>query len=311
MTQPTYFNAKYSLNLFGLSENFDFLKKLFDKKKLPKVLMFSGPKGNGKSTLINHLMFLIFDHKNYNEKIYELNPDSVFLNQFINNFFSNIISISGHAFKNVKIEDIRNLKAKIFQSSISDKPRFIIFDDVELLNNNSLNALLKIIEEPSKNNYFILINNKSKPLIETIKSRCLEIKIILNEMQRLNIINFLIKKFDIDILIDPKSSNLTPGNFIKFNYIFKENQISPNEDFLKNLAILLNLYKKDKDKMFIDIILFLTDNYFNNLKEKKSFKTIKIIEYRKFVLKNINNFLIYNLNQNTLLNNISNKINVK
>ena len=31
-----------------------------------------------------------------------------------------------------------------------------------------LNALLKIIEEPSKNNYFILINNKSKPLIETL-----------------------------------------------------------------------------------------------------------------------------------------------
>ena len=35
-----------------------------------------------------------------------------------------------------------------------NKPRFIIFDDVELFNNNSLNALLKIIEEPSKNNFF-------------------------------------------------------------------------------------------------------------------------------------------------------------
>ena len=37
---------------------------------------------------------------------------------------------------------------------------------------------LKIIEEPNKNNYFILINNKSKNLIDTIKSRCIEIKII-------------------------------------------------------------------------------------------------------------------------------------
>ena len=36
--------------------------------------------------------------------------------------------------------------------------------------------LFKIIEEPTKNNYFILINNKSKPFSNN-KSRCLEIKI--------------------------------------------------------------------------------------------------------------------------------------
>ena len=48
---------------------------------------------------------------------------------------------------------------------------------------------LKIIEEPTKNNYFIFINNKTKPILETIKSRSLELKIILNkiiiEQQRL------------------------------------------------------------------------------------------------------------------------------
>ena len=39
-------------------------------------------------------------------------------------------------------------------------------DDVEVFNNNSLNALLKLIEEPNKNNYFLLINNETQPLIE-------------------------------------------------------------------------------------------------------------------------------------------------
>ena len=94
-------------------------------------------------------------------------------------------------FRNIKIEDIRNLKSIIYKTTISNKPRFIILDDVELFNINSLNALLKIIEEPTKNNFFILINNKSKPLIETIKSRCIDVKIILNEKQRINIINLL------------------------------------------------------------------------------------------------------------------------
>ena len=308
MTFPIYFNSKNSLNLFGLFKNFDFLKNLYIKDKLPKVLMLSGKKGSGKSTLVNHLMYYIFDKENYNFQSNVLISNTKFYNQFKDNIYTNIIYLSGADFKNVKIEDIRNLKIKIFQTTISNKPRFVILDDVELFNNNSLNALLKIIEEPTKNNYFILINNKSKPLIETIKSRCLDIKIILNESKRINIIESLIKKFQINLSLDPELSLLSPGHFIKFNYIFDENKISLDEDFIKNLSVLLNLYKKNKEVIFIDMILFLTNSYFNKLKNENSFKNEKIIEYKFFVFKNINKFFRYNLNQNALLNTISNKI---
>ena len=308
MTFPIYFNSKNSLNLFGLFENFNFLKNLYIKDKLPKVLMLSGKKGSGKSTLVNHLMYYIFDKENYNFQSNVLISNSKFYNQFKDNIYTNIIYLSGADFKNVKIEDIRNLKIKIFQTTISNKPRFVILDDVELFNNNSLNALLKIIEEPTKNNYFILINNKSKPLIETIKSRCLDIKIILNESRRINIIESLIKKFQINLSLDPELSLLSPGHFIKFNYIFYENKISLDEDFIKNLGVLLNLYKKNKEVIFIDMILFLTNSYFNKLKNENSFKNEKIIEYKFFVFENINKFFRYNLNQNALLNTISNKI---
>ena len=190
-----------------------------------------------------------------------------------------------------------------------NKPRFIIFDDVELFNNNSLNALLKIIEEPSKNNFFLLINNKSKPLLETIKSRCLDIKIILKEQSRLDIIEALVKKFSIISVLNPKTSKLTPGQYIKFNYIYEDKKISLEDDFLKNLGTLLNLYKKDKDITFIDMIFFLTDNYFNMLRLENSVPNVKIIEYKSFVFENINKFFLYNLNQNALLNSINNKIN--
>ena len=308
MTFPEYFNSKSTLKLFGLIENFDFLKNLYITDKLPKVLMLSGKKGSGKSTLVNHLMYYIFDKDNYNLESNEFNSNSKFYNQFKNNIYTNIIYLSGGDFKNVKIEDIRNLKKKIFQTTISDKPRFIIFDDVELFNNNSLNALLKIIEEPTKNNYFVLINNKSKPIIETIKSRCLDVKIILNESKRINIIESLIKKFQINLSLDPKLSLLSPGHFIKFNYFFDENEISLDEDFINNLGIFLNLYKTKKEVIFIDMILFLTDSYFNKLKNENLFKNDKIIEYKSFVFENINKFFQYNLNQNALLNTISNKI---
>jgi DNA polymerase III subunit delta' len=309
MILPIYFNPKKSHQLYGLSENFNFLKELFIKKKIPKVLMLSGKKGLGKFTLINHLMHFIFENKNYDEKSYLLNLNSVFHIQLSNNTFTNIIYLSGADYQNSKIENIRDLKKKIFQTSISDKPRFIIFDDVELFNNNSLNALLKLLEEPTKNNFFFLINNNSKPLLETVKSRCLDIKVILNEKKKINVIESLLKRHNINPILDPKTSQLTPGNFIKFNYIFDEYKISPNGDFLKNLEILLNLFKKDRDIMFIDMVSFLTDNYFNTLNSKNLFTNEKIIEYKTFVYENINKYFIYNLNQNALLNNIDNKIN--
>ena len=154
MNYPIYFDSKNSNNLFGLNKNFKFLSNLYLEKNLPKVLMFTGNKGVGKATLVNHFLHSIFDERNYNKNNLTFQQNTIFGSQLRNNFFQNIIYINGADFKSVKIEDIRNLKKKILQSTISSKERFIIFDDIELFNHNSLNALLKIIEEPSEKNYF-------------------------------------------------------------------------------------------------------------------------------------------------------------
>jgi len=308
MNFPIYFDSKSSLSLFGLQEHFKFISKLYLNQNLPKVLMFSGEKGSGKATLVNHFLYSVFDIKNYNSDKFILSEKSIFQNQFHNNIFSNIIYISGADFKTIKIEDIRNLKIKILQSTISNKDRFIIFDDIELFNNNSLNALLKILEEPSKKNYFCLINNKSKTLLKTIKSRALEIKIILNQSQRLDIINKLVDSFKLELILDPKSTQLSPGNFVKFNYICKECDINPLDNFVENLSLLLNLYKKNKNIVFINLIFFITDYYFKYLKENKLFNNDKVFTTKNYIFENLNSFILYNINENSLINNISQKI---
>lgn len=309
MNYPFFFDSKASLKLFGLQKNFRFIFELYKRKKLPKVLMFSGKKGSGKSTLVNHFLYSIFDIENYNLDKLIFSENSIFLKQFQNNIFSNILYISGADFKSVKVDDIRDLKTSIFQSTISNKDRFIIFDDIELFNQNSLNALLKIIEEPSKKNYFFLINNNSKPLLETIKSRALEIKIILDENQRLEIIDKLAKLFKLELILNPKFSYLTPGNFVKFNYICKEYDIITTNNFVENLTLLLNLYKKNKDVIFINLIFFIADDYFKNLKDKNLFNNDKIYETKNYIFDNLNNFKLYNINQNSLINNINDILN--
>jgi DNA polymerase III subunit delta' len=303
-----YNDPKKSLVLFGLGSKLDFLIKLYNSKKLPRILMITGKKGIGKFTLINHFLNYIYDKDNYDLKNKSINNQTQFYKQYLNNIFSDIIYLSGDNFKNVKIDDIRDLKSKILKTNISEKERFIILDDIELFNVNSLNALLKIIEEPTSKNYFVLINNKTKTLMETIYSRSLEIKILLSNETRIKVIESLIKKNNLEVFIDFNSSNLTPGNFLLFNQICEENKINVDGEILQNLEILLNFYKKTKNINLINMILFLTDYHFYNLKEKRNYNIEKIIENKSFVISNINKFITYNLNQNSLINAISNKL---
>ena len=308
MNNPIFFDSKNSLSLFGLDKNFEFISKLYSNQNLPRVIMFSGNKGSGKATLINHFLYSIFDIENYDLENLNTSGNSIFLKQFQNNIFSNIIYISGADFKSMKIEDIRNLKKIILQSTISNKDRFIIFDDIELFNHNSLNALLKTIEEPSKKNYFFLINNKSKPLLETIKSRAIEIKFFLDESQRLEIIDKLVSYYKLDLVLNPKSSQLSPGNFVKYNHICKEHDILPTNDFVENLTLLINLYKKNKDILYINLAFFIGNCYFQHLKKNNLFKNDKIFEIKNYIFSSLNSFMLYNINQNTLINAINDKI---
>ncbi len=308
MKTNEYHDPKNSLVLFGLQDKLNFLIELYNLKKLPRILMISGKKGVGKFTLINHFLNYIYDKENYDLKNQSINPQTEFYRQYLNSIFPNIIYLSGNNFKNVKIDDIRDLKSKIFKTTILKKERFIVLDDIELFNHNSLNALLKIIEEPASSNYFVLINNKTKPLIETIYSRSLEVKIILNNQKRIKVIESLIKKNNLEVFIDFKSLNLTPGNFLLFNKIYKESKVDIEGDFLKNLEVLFSLYRKNKDISLINMILFLTDYHFYNLKKKNINNIEKVIENKSFVISNINKFITYNLNHNSLINAINNKL---
>lgn len=49
--------------LYGLEKKLSNLIELFENQKLPKVMMLTGKKGQGKFTLVNHLMSYIFDKK--------------------------------------------------------------------------------------------------------------------------------------------------------------------------------------------------------------------------------------------------------
>ena len=66
----------------------------------------------------------------------------------------------------------------------------------------------------------------------------------------------MINHLKIELTLEPKTSNLSPGNFIKFNFICDENDISPSGDIIENISLLLNMFKKNKDVLFINLAFY-------------------------------------------------------
>jgi DNA polymerase-3 subunit delta' len=73
---------------------------------------------------------------------------------------------------NIRIDQIRELESFIYVGSYRDGNRVVLVTDAAALNPAAANALLKILEEPPANVYFILISTRSKSLLPTIRSRC-------------------------------------------------------------------------------------------------------------------------------------------
>ena len=164
-----------------------------------------------------------------------------------------------------------------------------------------------MLEEPNKNDFFILINNKSRSLLDTVKSRCLEIKLLLKDRDREVITSSLVKYFNQNIVIDSNLVKVSPGNFLKFNYLFNEKKLNISENFFINLNKILLLYKKEKSILYKDLSIFLIEYFIQTRKMTNSIHEDTLINDRFFLIKNINDFFLYNLNHNTLLNSIERK----
>ena len=178
--------------LYGFDKHLSNFIKLSEKKRLPQILMLSGKKGQGKFTFVHHFLAIFFDKKNYDISLKIIKDNNKIAINLKENLNPDILYFSCE--NNIGIEEIRNLRSNLQKTSLNNNIRYVIFDDIEYLNNNCVNALLKTIEEPSDTNYFILINNQNKILLDTLRSRSIEIKIFINKKERINIIKNLISE---------------------------------------------------------------------------------------------------------------------
>lgn len=75
------------------------------------------------------------------------------------------------------IESVREIKKFLSKKSFSHPEKFVLIPEADKLLLEAQNALLKNLEEPGANNYFLLTTTRAQLLLPTVLSRCQIIRI--------------------------------------------------------------------------------------------------------------------------------------
>lgn len=168
------FHLKYRpsiLSELDLPDVSDKLKDLVKAKEMPQSLLFSGPKGAGKTSAARILAKTIncLERSDDNESCGKCDN----CKEIIGNRSMDIIEMD--AASNRGIEDVRALKEKAYLLPTKLKYKVFIIDEVHMLTKDAFNALLKLIEEPPKHTVFVLCTTDADKIPETVLSRLVKV----------------------------------------------------------------------------------------------------------------------------------------
>ena len=130
------------------------LKNSLITNQIPQALLFSGPRGVGKTSCARILAKEINNLESNNSGDYAFN----------------IFELD--AASNNSVEDIRKINEQVRIPPRIGNYKVYIIDEVHMLSNSAFNAFLKTLEEPPKHVIFILATTEKNKIIPTVLSRC-------------------------------------------------------------------------------------------------------------------------------------------
>ena len=142
-------------------------EKEVKQNKISASYLFYGDKR------VNLLFYALEFSKMVMTKDIEDEEEKKSIEKRIENLQHSDIEVINRKNENIKIDEVRELIYDAIESAYSSPKKIFILCGIENLRKESSNALLKILEEPPKDVYFILLA-RSLNIISTIKSRTIK-----------------------------------------------------------------------------------------------------------------------------------------
>ena len=292
------------LNLFGYNNLFKTFIKQINNNNLPNKIIISGLRGIGKTTFAYHLINYLFSKNEEfqydieNFRINQNNRSFKLIQQLSHPNYYQIDLEDGK--KMIEIEKIRKSFNFSNRSSFNDKKRVVLINDINHLSKNSANALLKIIEEPNDNLFFILIHDKSTKILDTIKSRCITFNQSFSKLQCEKIFEYITNEKYLEIFNNEVNEFFFTHGDLIFLY-----ELSRKEGFVlkdANIKFFVKLFLKFKYNKFNPqqlnfLVKFIQIYFFQKLKYQYR---PEIYEKFNYFLKKLNDSKTFNLDFDNL-----------
>ena len=142
--------------------------------KLPQAILLNSAKCIGAEELVlEFIAYLMCHNPNNGDACKTCSACLLFKDGSHPDYFLlDSIELEDKKSKSITVDQIRNMMDFIALSSHMGRYKIVFIRDTILLNLNSANSLLKILEEPPQNTVFILLSYDLNRVIATIKSRC-------------------------------------------------------------------------------------------------------------------------------------------
>ena len=181
----------------------------------------------------------------------------------------------------IGVKESQSILTKISLKSFFGNAKILLMWMPEFMNIQAANKLLKLIEEPPKNTYFIFVSNNQSKILPTISSRLQSINV--PRLKDENISTFLEERFQIESSSAKNIAKISKGNLNKAITIHLDAGISE-----MNKSLFVNWMRLCYSRNIADTIDWV--NQFSKIgrEQIKDFIIYSLEMYRQCIMGNYN-----------------------
>jgi DNA polymerase III subunit delta' len=216
-----------------------FLKRLLHLGKVPHAILLSGMKGVGKTALAREFATLL---NCLNPEGFDSCDACASCRKMSDGHHPDLLWVRSEG-AYIKLDQIRSLKQRLAFRPFEGKWRIVIVEDAQNLREEAGNALLKLLEEPPRQNLFILTTLEPQMLLPTIVSRCCHIR--LQPLEEASIAHHLTTTLGLHPSQAQKIAGLAEGSLDRARLLAEPDRMAHLNEILANISKLRELSMVD------------------------------------------------------------------